>query len=266
MSGDEVVVLIGSGILALVCWGAWYLAPLNVARPFRRATADSLLYLTPPVAMGLLYFVLRAASAHDVRDDPTYLAMYLVLGAAWIGLWVRWLALAGISARDDVVERGNMSAATAVSGAILAIMLCYAGGNIGDGPGWWVVVFSASLATVCLFAVWILLELISGVSDVVTIDRDPAAGIRLAAFLVAAGLILGRSVAGDWISAEATVTDFAAMAWPAAALVVVAAIIERWFRPTPDNPRPAVVMYGLVPAALYVAAAVYQVVRFDLPV
>ena len=265
MSGDEVVVLIGAGIVSLVCWAAWYIAPLSVVRPARRVTVDLLLYLTPPLAMALLYVVLRTASAYDARDDPRYLAFYLVLGAAWIGLWVRWIACTGISARDDAVERGNRSAATVVSGAILAIASCYAGGNIGDGPGWWVVVFSAALATAALFAFWIMLETISGVSDVVTIDRDPAAGVRLAGLLIAVGLVLGRSVAGDWISAKATVADFAATAWPAAILVAVAAIIERWFRPTPDNVRPNAVIYGVVPAVLYVSAAIYQVLQFELP-
>src|SRR4029453_10538043 len=148
-------------------------------------------------------------SAHDVRDDPTYLFMYVLLGAAWVGVWIRLLAMTGVSKRDDVVERSNSSAALAVAGATLGITLCYAGGNIGDGPGWWVVVFSAALATLALFAAWLLLGFASGVSDAVTVDRDPAAGLRLAAFLIGCGLILGRAVAGDWESAAATVREFA---------------------------------------------------------
>ena len=105
------------------------------------------------------------------------------------------------------MERANGSASLAVAGAIIGITLAYAGGNIGDGPGWWVVVFCAALATLALFAAWMLLELASGVSDAVTVDRDPSAGMRLGGFLVACGLILGRS-AGDWISVDATVRDF----------------------------------------------------------
>jgi len=93
------------------------------------------------------------------------------------------------------------------------------------------------------------------------ITAEAAAGVRLAAFLVAAGLILGRSVGGDWISAEATVADFAAAAWPALILVAVAALLERWLRPTPDNPRPSVSAYGLIPALLYLSLAFYQISR-----
>jgi len=192
--------------------------------------------------------------------------MYLVLGAAWVGVWIRLLALTGVSKRDDVVERSNSSAALAVAGAMLGITLCYAGGNIGDGPGWWVVVFAAGLATVAFFAAWMVLETVSGVSDTVTVDRDPSGGLRLAGFLVACGLLLGRSVAGDWVSAEATVRDFALAAWPVVVLVLVAAIVERLARPTPASPRPPLVPFGIFPALLYIAGAAYQVMRLGPPV
>jgi hypothetical protein len=231
----------------------------------RRGSGHRLLQLMPFAAGALLWVVLRNASSFDVRDDWRYLAFYLVLGAAWVGLWIRWLAVTGISTRDDVVERANVSAAIAISGAMLAITLCYAGGNIGDGPGWWVVVFSAALATMALFAGWLLLEFTSAVSETVTVDRDPAAGLRLAAFLIAAGLILGRAVAGDWVSAEATVRDFGAVAWPAIVLTIAAMVIERAARPTPESPRRPVLVYGLMPAAMYVGVAVHYVMRLGIP-
>ena len=265
MSGDEIVVLIASGGAAVVCWGAWYISPALVRRMGRAGAERRLLQLTPPAAAALLWVVLRNASSFDVRDDPRYLTFYLLLGAAWVGLWIRWVGLTGVSTRDDVVERANGSAAIAVAGAMLAITLCYAGGNIGSGPGWWVVVFSAALATVTLFAVWMLLELATGVSDVVTVDRDPSAGLRLAAFLVACGLILGRAVAGDWESADATIRDFGNAAWPVILLTITAAVIERAARPTAASPRPAIVVYGAVPALLYVGGAAYQVMRLGWP-
>jgi hypothetical protein len=261
MSDDEIVMLIASAIAALVSWAAWYIAPARVQRVRPHAPAWQLLRLTPLLAAALLWAVLRRAASFDVRDDPRYLTFYLVLGAAWVGIWIRWLAVTGISTRDDVVERSNGSAALAVTGALVGITLTYAGGNIGDGPGWWVVVFSAALATLALFAAWMVLEVLSGISDIVTVDRDPSAGLRLAGFLIACGLILGRSVAGDWVSAEATVRDFVAAAWPVIVLVIAAAAVERAARPTPESPRPALLVYGLAPALLYVAAAAYQVMR-----
>ena len=261
MSGDEVFMLIASAIVALVSWGAWYIKPALVQGVRRRPPAWRLLRLTPLLAAALLWAVLRNAASFDVRDDPRYLTFYLVLGAAWVGVWIRWLAVTGISTRDDVVERSNGSAALAVTGALFGITLAYAGGNVGNGPGWWVVVFSAALATLALFGAWILLETLTGVSDIVTVDRDPSAGFRLGGFLIACGLILGRSVAGDWVSAEATVRDFAAAAWPVIVLVIAAAIVERVARPTPEIPRPSLVAYGFIPSVFYVAGAVYQVMR-----
>ena len=261
MSGDEVFILLASAIVALVSWGAWYIAPVRIQGVRRRPPAWRLVRLTPLVAAALLWLVLRNGASFDVRDDPTYLTFYLVLGAAWVGVWIRWLAITGISTRDDVVERSNGSAALAVTGAVFGITLAYAGGNVGNGPGWWVVVFSAALATVALFGAWMLLEAVTGVSDVVTVDRDPSAGFRLGGFLIACGVILGRSVAGDWVSAEATVRDFAAAAWPVLVLVIVAAVVERVARPTPETPRPSLVAYGFAPAVLYVAGAVFQVMR-----
>ena len=49
----------------------------------------------------------------------------------------------------------NAAAAMATAGATIGVTLSYAGGNIGDGPGWWVVVFSAAIATAGLFACWL---------------------------------------------------------------------------------------------------------------
>jgi len=265
MSGDEVFVLIASALVALVSWGIWYVKPALVRTVGRRPAGRWLLQLTPLAAAATLWFVLRQASAHDVRDDPKYLMFYLVLGAAWVGVCIRWLAVTGVSTRDDVVERANQSAAIVVAGAMLGITLSYAGGNIGNGPGWWVVVFSAGLSTLALFAAWMLLELLSGISETVTVDRDVSAGLRLAGFLIAAGLILGRSVAGDWVSAEATLRDFAIMAWPVVVLVAAAAVVERIARPTPDSPRPAIVPHGLMPALVYIVLAIYQLTRLPWP-
>ena len=83
-------------------------------------------------------------------------------------------------------------------GLIVGTMLAYAGGNFGDGPGWFVVVPSAALATAALVAVWYLVEATGQLSHLVTIERDTATGLRAAAMLTACGAIFGRAVAGTW--------------------------------------------------------------------
>lgn len=261
MSGDEVVVFVTSAFLAVVMWGIWYIGPRRISRLRRSVPGQSFLDLAPLVSLGVLVVVLRTVSAHDVRDDLRYLFLYFFLGATWVGIVVRCLPVVGLSVRDDVVERGNDSAARAVAGAILAITLCFAGGNIGDGPGWWVVLFSAGLATVALLLSWLLLEAVAGVADVVTIDRDEAAGVRLGGWLVACGLIAGVAAAGDWISADDTMRAFALVAWPLVPFVGVAAVLEWQWRPTPEHPARPVTTYGLIPALLYIGVAALYVYR-----
>ena len=265
MSPDEILVSIVSAVLGGLLWGVWYFAPRRIERFGRSLPGRGALYAAPLVAAAVLLLVLKTVSAHDVRDDGRYLAMYFVLGAAWVGLAVRWLPVTGVSVRDDVTERANASAAVVAAGVVVGVTLCYAGGNVGDGPGWWVVVFSAGLSTLGLFAAWLLLETLTGVSDAVTVDRDPSAGVRLAGFLVACGLLLGRAVAGDWISAGATIRDFAATAWPVLVLVAVAALVERAARPTPERPAPGILTFGAIPALLYVLGAVRQVMALGIP-
>ena len=263
MSGDEVLVLFASGGLALVAWLMWYARAVRFGRV--PAASRAPLLLAPLVGAVTLFGALRTLSAHDVRDAPIYVLMYLLLGAAWVALGMMLLPLLGLSARDDVLERGNRAAADVVAGAIIAVTLCFIGANIGDGPGWWVVVFSAALSTGALFVVWFVLELATGVSDVVTIDRDRAAGVRLAGFLLASGAIFGRGAAGDWESVALTVRDFADVAMPAIPLLLLAAIIERALRPTPSRPRPPVIAYGAFPAAMYIGVAVLVLMRLGIP-
>jgi uncharacterized membrane protein YjfL (UPF0719 family) len=181
--------------------------------------------------------------------------MYVVLGLAWLRAAEVTFAYLGLSPRDDLVERGNKAAIAAVVGALVGVTFCYAGGNIGDGPGWWVVLFSAALATVTLIATWALLTRLSPVADSVTIDRDPAAGVRLGTFLAACGIILGRGVAGDWHSAWGTVIDLAPALPAVAAILVLAVAVERFARPTGERPHAPFVALGVLPSLLYLMIA-----------
>lgn len=255
MSEDETWIAIVGGIVAFLAWAHWFWA-WALAAPGCSPARDRRPLLAAPLAAAVLLFgVLRAFASLDVRDSPVYLGFYLLLGAAWVGAATLLLPLFGLSPRDDVAERRNPAAARALAGALVGITLCFAGGNIGNGPGWWVVFFSAALATAAFFFLWLLLDMAAGLADTVTVDRDPAAGLRLAAFFVAAGAILGRAVAGDWVSARATLDDFIVLAWPALGLLAAAALVERGLRPTPERPVGEPVAQGLVPAALYLGIA-----------
>src|ERR1043165_9310172 len=105
----------------------------------------------------------------------------------------KWLcSLLGICFREDVLDRDNPAAAVVVCGASVAATLTFAAANIGEGPTVWTTIFPALMATTGLFILWLALESMSRISTSVTEDRDVAAGVRLAGFLISIGLMLGR--------------------------------------------------------------------------
>jgi hypothetical protein len=259
-SEDEVFAAIASLVVALVLWGRWFTVVLR-ARPLICPLAVRLpIVVAPALSTALLLGILLAWSASDVRTDALYLFMYTAMGMAWVGITALALPAMGISPTADVVDRRNRGASWAIAGAIVGLTLSFAGGNIGDGPGWWVVVFSAGLGTLGMFAGWAALDFVTGISRLVTVERDTASGVRLGALLASMGLISGRAVAGDWVSAAGTVEDFAMVAWPALGLVMIEGVLGLVMRPTRHNPHPSVPAFGAMPAVLYVGIAAGYVV------
>jgi uncharacterized membrane protein YjfL (UPF0719 family) len=221
-----------SVVAVIITWPSWYadlvrINPLAAPRPLRIALA-----LTPPACLLLLLLCLDKLAARAVRESSFYLLVYVALGAAVLGVSVQLFSFLGISARDDVLERSNVGALIALVGAMLGSLLCFAGGNIGEGPGVGVVLLSAGTALCVWFVLWYLVERLSGgkVSELITVDRDRGCGARLGALLLANGLILGAAAAGDWIP-ERFFTDFIIFAWPAFVLTVAAAVLERHNQP-----------------------------------
>ncbi|MFH0794591.1 MAG: hypothetical protein V2A74_11230 [bacterium] len=255
MSGDEVFVLFFSGLLGLGMWIRWYWMVGRVTALARSGGERFAIQLIPFVCAGILYGVLRKFASADVKDSTAYLSFYMVMGAAWVGFVRGIMTYLGLHVRDDVAERGNAGAMWAISGALVGLTLCFAGANIGNGPGWWVVVFAAALSTGTFYVLWFILERVASISDSVTIDRDAASGFRLAGFLVALGLVLGCSVAGDWVSPEATIRDFYGYAYPVVVLVAVAVGLEPVVRPNQSSPQRSWLLCGLAPTLLYLGMA-----------
>ena len=255
VSDDESMIL----LLSLIVAGAGYLRwvwPIPGLSPLLCGWVHrSAVVVLPLLCAVLLLGVLRYLAADDVRNDVRYLAMYEALGGAWVMMAAMLLPCLGYSIRDDVLERRNAAALWAIGGALVGLTLCFAGGNIGNGPGWWVVVFAAGLSTFAFFVLWILFEWLARSSEAITIGRDIAAGLRLVGLLVAAGLILGRAVAGDWISAEATLRDFALRGWPAVLLFAAGFVVERITPPQTGRGIGAAASMGLLPALIYLAGA-----------
>ncbi len=210
----------------------------------------------------IVQLTLSNLASFDVQSSFVYTAFYDVMGLAWLAMMALALHYVGLSLRDDVLERRNDAALLAWAGAMVGGALAFAGGNIGDGPGWWCVVIAGGLASALLLGSWVLLHLFGGLHDHVTIDRDPGAGVRAGALLLGVGLIGGRAAAGTWVSLEDTVGTFVAGAWPAAVLVACAIAVERTV-----GGGPSVVSrtLGSVFAVGYLGAAVAVVLARDWP-
>jgi hypothetical protein len=174
-----------------------------------------------------LFVVLRKYSAVDVRSDSNELLFYMLFCCFWMFLVQAAFRFSGVSLRDDVVERGNPAAGLVVAGGTIAAACCIGGSNIGNGPGPEAVVFCLVLSSGTLLLFWLILDRVASVNDTITIERDRQAGLRLGAWLVATGAILGASVAGDWVSVAATTGDFLRYVWPVAILVLVMSVLER---------------------------------------
>ena len=179
-----------------------------------------------------ILFVLREWASFDVVDAPYYIVGYMALGIVWISAAAGLLArFTDIRLQQDVRERNNFAAAVALGGMLIGNAIAYAGGNIGDGPGFHVVIFSALLSTLTVYAAVWAIALSSDGEERITIDHDVGAALRLGAVAVGVGIIAGRAAAGDWVSVPATVRDFVTVAWPAIVFVAAAIVHERMTPP-----------------------------------
>jgi uncharacterized membrane protein YjfL (UPF0719 family) len=251
----EMIITFAS-IAGAAYWLKWFVSawPGNINK-LARGYAPWLLMMVPVLCAGIIWFVVSVLAASDVVSSSFYILLYFGLGVVWLKVAEFLFRFLGVSAELDVVERGNPAALSAYAGGMIGITLCYSGGNIGEGPGAYAVIICAGLASIAFFLVWFALTAFTEIDYTVTVDRDLATGIRLGAFLFAAGLILGRAVVGDYISAVATWNDFIARAWPVLILLVLAIIIEFFFKPTVEQPTPSPILYGGIPAIIYMCIA-----------
>lgn len=261
MAESEKAVATISTIIALVCTLMWFNALRSRRFVLRPTPWKRALQFAPATAIVGIFLVLTNFASHDVQGDGRYLYMYTAWGAAWIGVVLSWTPLFGLSLRDDVVERANPAASAAIWSLPFAHGLVYVGGNIGDGPGWWVVLASSGVAQLALLVLIRTSLQTGGAAESITIGRDTATGVRFACLTVAEALVLGRAVAGDWVNLGSTLSDFMARGWPALVIAVIGLACDRGLLPNATTPRRSVFAAGLVPGAFFLAAAVAWLVH-----
>ena len=249
-------IVVGGGV-----WATWLrrlhaVDPL-VARPGRRWVVPSALGSFTLINV----IVLRTLAARDVREEPVYIGFYLVLG-----LGVSAVALTGLTAFGirpaDISQRGNRAAGLFVVLAMIAFAFAYAGANIGDGPGFHVVLFCTLVSFGALFALLAAHTMLARTAYRILVDRDVGTAFRCGCLLVGCGIYLGRAVGGTWVSVDATLTDALRYGWPAVAFCA-ADVVFAWITRSrePNTGLPVDLPVGV----LYIALAVVYLHNVGLP-
>lgn len=259
MSYDELFVFVFSIYYSFKIFSSWYSAINNLWPRERSGLARVVLRLLPFLAFVGIVYVLVALASFDVVGSFIYILFYIFLGFAWIGLSIKFMhKFFDLSWWDDALERDNKAALVAFSGGFIGTTLIYAGANVGDGPGWWCVIFAGGLGITTFFILPLLINTWTSVFDQITVERNTSTGIRMGLYFIAMGILLSRAVAGDWTSFSATVVEFFD-GWPVVILTLLALIMELVFKSSGtkevDDPRRDLSGVAVLVGVLYVALA-----------
>ena len=253
MSKEETGAFAVSLVISAIAWLRWYYLLFSARGP--RGAGMVPLLILPLLCPVMCMQLLRIDASEPVRENPTYQMLFVALGAAWVGITMNVSEAFGVAMRDDAQGHGNGAAVALLSGALCGSWLAYTGGNFGDIPGWWAVLFCAVATSIALLLTWAAVDRMTVLSDRVLLDRDLSSGLRFGGFLIAAGLVLGRGAAGDWVSADATIRGILGVSWPvlaaAAVEVMLSSAVPR--SSIPNGTR--AVLLGFVPALVYISAA-----------
>ena len=213
MSEGEIWMLVIHGFVAFFAWLWWYAPFVDIKQFGRPVPGAPLAILTPPFCLALTVYGLQTLAASDVVGT-FYVIWYAIMTAAWVGaMAVTLMPILGLRFLDDAIERRNPAAMITSLTAIIALTLAFLGGNFGEGPGWWVVAICGVLAFGGFFALWLIVAIASNASQRVTIERDLATALRVGGLFLGSGLVIGRAVAGDWISMAGTWQDYFNIVW-----------------------------------------------------
>ena len=237
LSPGELFALIGSATAAIIGWGSLMV---------RGALLDRRLWSTPDgklrpggaygclatifgwAAVGaIVAYVILYFAASDVRPSAMYVFLYIMMGFGVTAINTFALRVFGWRIAD-MFERRNNAAHTLFYTATIASSLAFAGANIGDGPGFYVVLLCTGLSHVALWSIAVVHAAFNRTAYRILVDHDRGIAFRFGCMLVAIGAILGRAVAGDWPGYAATLVDFMRVGWPALLFLVFDTILARF--------------------------------------
>lgn len=261
MSETEFIATVISAIIAIVGWGQLLLRGVALNQHVRRGNAASAGFMGLIAVFAINLTVLRTLAAGDVRGDPRYITMYLLMSLAAAVFALVALRMFGLRTAD-ITERGNSAAKTLLLCSLIAAGFAFAGANIGDGPGFHVVVFSAVLSYGAIFMLTLVHTGAARTMYRILVDRDRGTAIRFGCLLIGCSIVLGRAVAGTWVDAGTTVSDFLRIGWPAAVLVIGDIVVARTTLTSEPNGN---LFVDRAVGALHIAIAIVYVLVLEVP-
>lgn len=208
----------------------WYYKVLNAWPRENKRAVITLLALTPLILLIMFLYTTTTIAASDVVVDPYYIFYYLVLGFLFIVVVNFLLSLIlSISWIDDALNNGNIAATLLLVSSLLGLGLIYSGANIGEGPGWWTVVFASGLGVIAFFLLMKLLEKTTNAITRITHDRNIWLSVRISFLVIGISLILAKSSSGNWTSFGHTIIEFFIF-WPALVLLLIGIVLENLFK------------------------------------
>lgn len=261
--GIELLLFVISAFYTYKFLKKWYQALSAMWPPKQISVVKNTLKYLPLVSLAIYLFTLTVLASFDVVDSFIYITLYTTLGYAWLNLGLVLMAyFFDMSWVDDAINNNNKAALFSVTGGFVGLSLIYAGANIGDGPGWWCVVFAGGLGLIAWIIMALIINLFTKIFERITVERDISCGIRIGTYLLASGIILGRASSGDWTSFGATVVEFM-VGWPVLPLSLLTIIVEyfyikkskSWEYKNSDNIKSSI-FWGIA----YVATAIASVI------
>lgn len=267
MDGFEIIVFVFSGYYSLISIINWYRRLAGIWPSGQNSTIKYIFGFLPVTSFAIILYTLLVLASFDVVIDPIYIVFYILLGFAWIFIGLKMVFFFfDLSWIDDALENRNKAALYAIAGAFLGLTAIYSGANVGDGPGWWCVLFAGGLGIISWILLNVLMNKFTQVFERISIERDIYCGIRFGSYLVACGLIMGRASAGDWTSFSMTIVEFL-VGWPALLLTLMAVLVERLYiskskvrAHAHENYLLGSISWGII----YVLIAVISVMMFPL--
>ncbi|MBP7175306.1 MAG: hypothetical protein KBA53_03665 [Thermoclostridium sp.] len=265
MESFEVFLLLFFGIVACRGLFRWYTRLAKMWPHDRNNTAKYILGFLPVASFAIIIYTLTVLASFDVVDSFIYIIFYILMGYAWVfmGLILVFQFL-DLSWMDDALSMNNKAALYAITGAFLGLVIIFSGANIGDGPGWWCVLFAGGLGVVAWIFLARIMNIFTQALERVSVERDIPCGIRFGFYLLASGIILARASAGDWTSFAMTIVEFY-VGWPVIPLTFLAIMVERYYKAKSRENRNENALTGSVFwGCIYISLAVISVIIYPL--